>query len=219
MAQMVLDCPHCTSERTGFGYVGEQLEPRSQLVWNTFWVCLKCREGVVVKLLRRDTGVSPHQCIGDPTDEGYDLIRIHPTPQSPSIPEHVPEDIASDFGEAMDNIRRQNWVSAGMMLRKVLQRTTTALASDNGLDLQKTNLWNRIAKLAEERCITPAMREWADIIRDDGNEATHEEEQVFSREQAEQMAEFTEVFLLYAFTLPGRVKEHKEKASPQLESP
>ena len=76
----------------------------------------------------------------------------------------------------MDNIRRQNWVSAGMMLRKVLQPATTTLASDNGLGFQGVRLEPHIAKLADQHCITPAMREWADIVRVDGNVGTHTED-------------------------------------------
>ena len=49
------------------------------------------------------------------------------------------------------------------------------------------------------------MKAWADIIRWDGNEATHEEDEVFEEQDATRMRDFTEVFLLYAFTLPGRV--------------
>jgi len=60
--------------------------------------------------------------------------------------------------------------------------------------------------------LTPAMAEWADFLRDEGNEATHEEEEEFTPEQAKQMQEFTELFLTYAFTLPGRVAAAQEKA-------
>ena len=54
------------------------------------------------------------------------------------------------------------------------------------------------------------MKDWAHQIRLDGNDATHEEDKVFTKEDAEQIREFTELFLIYAFTLPERVK----RASP-----
>ena len=212
MPEMALKCPHCHTERVGFVFGGERQNVRSSLVWNTFWVCRECEEGIVVTLIRRANTGAPSKCVGNPANEGFDLLGIHPTPLEPSMPEHIPDDIASDLREATDNMSRQNWTSAGMMLRKVLQRATTALASENGLDLQGIRLGPRIATLAEYHCITPAMREWADIIRFDGNSATHDEQEVFSKDQAEQMAEFVEVFLIYALTLPIRVKTHKERA-------
>ncbi len=217
MPEMVLDCPHCSSERIGFDFGGQHRDPVTTSIWNTFWICRKCREGIVVQLLRRNSvHDQPGKCNGDPTDEGFQLRDIHPKLQEPDIPEHIPEDIAKDFREAMDNMLRQNWTSTGMMLRKVLQRATTMLASVNGLNFQSKNLKSRISELANEGCITLAMREWADIIRVDGNDATHTENEEFSKEEAVQMASFTEIFLVYAFTLPERVRKHREKAQPVL---
>ena len=66
-------------------------------------------------------------------------------------------------------------------------------------------LFKRINTLEERRLITPAMKEWAHKIRLDGNEATHEEDEDFSSEQAKLMKEFTELFLIYSFTLPARI--------------
>lgn len=48
------------------------------------------------------------------------------------------------------------------------------------------------------------------MIRLEGNEAAHEEEQ-FTQEKATPMKEFTELFLLYAFTLPARVAGARQK--------
>ena len=53
------------------------------------------------------------------------------------------------------------------------------------------------------------MKEWADQIISDGNEAAHGEDETFTREDAEQIKEFTELFLIYAFTLPERVRQAK----------
>ena len=222
MAVMVLDCPHCASQRMGFDFGGEHLSTNeliytedfqyTRMVWNTFWVCRKCRNGVVVQLEGSEDG-SPDDCDGDPRDNGFHQIAIHPEPQESDAPEHVPEYIARDFKEAADSLRLQNWTSAGMMFRKVLQRSTTILAPKEVNFTGKT-LATRISMLADRHLITPAMKAWADIIRWDGNEATHEEDEVFEEEHATRMRDFTEVFLLYAFTLPGRVEAFSEQTDP-----
>lgn len=56
------------------------------------------------------------------------------------------------------------------------------------------------------------MQEWAHAIRLDGNEAAHEEEP-FDKETCEALKSFTELFLMYAFTLPGMLAERSAKKS------
>ena len=98
-----------------------------------------------------------------------------------------------------------------MMFRKVLQRTTTSLQPDE-VNFRRMTLESRINVLAERHLITPTMGELAHIIRLDGNEASHEEDDVFTQCQAVQIRDFTELFLIYAFTLPARVEAFREAA-------
>ena len=129
---------------------------------------------------------------------------MHPKPLEITAPEHVPPAMARDYREAMDNLRRGNFTSAGMMFRKVLQRATSAIGPKSNTFKQK-GLKARIKSLATQHLLTPAMAEWADFLRDEGDEATHEEEETFTPKQAQQMQDFTELLLLYGFTLPKRV--------------
>lgn len=103
----------------------------------------------------------------------------------------------------MDSLRRGKWTSAGIMFRRVLERSTLKLEPD-GEDFSNKRLRDRIDVLAEKYAITPAMKEWAHIIRDEGNEAAHGAS--FDEPSAKQLQEFTELFLIYGFTLPERVK-------------
>jgi hypothetical protein len=68
-------------------------------------------------------------------------------------------------------------------------------------------LADRIGKLPDDYA-TPAMKEWAHQVRIDANEATHGEED-FSPEDAKRPQAFAEMFLTYAFTLPGMLKRAK----------
>ena len=215
MPEMVLNCPHCGSEKVGFEFGGERKRGTAIFpggievsIWNTFWVCRKCREGVVVKLQTSKRG-RPSESPGDPRDKGFQMIAMHPKPYSIGAPEHVPIGIAQDYKEASDSLRRENFTSAGLMFRKVLEQATLALAPDQG-GIRKKRLLDRIDALAGQHLLTPSMRDWAHIIRLEGNEAAHEEQ--FTQERATQMKEFAELFLLYAFTLPTLVKEAHQKA-------
>ena len=193
----------------GFAFGGEHLARHSpEPTWNTLFVCRRCGEGVVAKV--RGPTKHPSNCDGELRTEGFEVLVVHPKPQPLAIPEHLPEKIAGDYKEAADSLRRRNFTAAGMVFRKVLQRATTALAPD-GLDLRGARLRDRIDRLTDRHLLTPAMREWAHQIRDDGNDATHEENVVFEQSDAEQIQAFTELFLIYAFTLPERVRLARPK--------
>ena len=91
-----------------------------------------------------------------------------------------------------------------MMFRRTLELATLHLDRE----LASKKLASRIDALAERQLLTPAMREWAHIIRLDGNAAVHEEEDI-DEESANALKNFTEVFLLYTFTLPAMVSKRK----------
>ncbi len=210
---MVLTCPYCLSNRITFTFKGQYQWTSNPHTWNTFWVCRKCEEGIVVKLVGPSHSL-PSDCPGDPRDAGFDLYGIRPRIQQFRAPANVPDAIARDFEEALDNLRRQKWTSAGMMFRKVLQRATTEMAPE-GIEFRNMRLIQRINSLDKHRLITPAMKDWAHKIRLDGNEATHEEDEDFSGDQARLMKEFTELLLIYSFTLPARITASNDPIEPE----
>ncbi|MEX5486752.1 DUF4145 domain-containing protein [Proteus mirabilis] len=50
------------------------------------------------------------------------------------------------------------------------------------------------------------MKDWAHIVRIDSNGAIHSDEE-FTKEEAKQILGFTEVFLMYSFTLPAMIEK------------
>ena len=213
MPELVLTCPYCSSDQMSFTFRGQYNWDREPGVWSTFWVCRKCEEGVVVNF-GGEFQYSPGDCAGDICDAGFAMLDIHPKSQQDRAPDHVPEGIARDFSEALDNLRRQNWTSAGMMFRKVLQRSTSEIAPEDA-NFKDFNLFERINALEAKRRITPAMRDWAHNIRLQGNDATHEEDEEFSEQRACEMKDFAELFLIYAFTLPERIKASNTAAESE----
>ena len=211
---MVLDCPHCGSEKTGFEFSGEAYVTKRHL-WHHLYVCRKCWEAIVVTLANREgmqypTDRHPKDCSGDPVDEGYEIVCVYPRRPKTDAPDHVPSEIAQDYKEAMDSLRRQNWTSAGVMFRKALQRATSAICPDS-VNFRNEPLAKRIDVLAGHHKLTPAMKDLAHLIRVEGNTAVHGEEEVFTEEEASQMQEFSALFLIYTFTLPERVRQAREE--------
>ena len=138
------------------------------------------------------------------------MRRIYPKVAKAEAPQHIPGDIEQDFLEALDGLRRGNFNSAGMMFRRVLDRATLKVA-DEPEAIRKKDLFKRIEVLESEKKLTPAMKDLAHVIRNEGNYAAHEDEE-FDEPRAEQMKEFTELFLIYAFTLPVRIKKAQGEA-------
>ena len=183
-------------------------------MWNTVFVCRTCQVGVVVRLRGPRFGAKPSACQGDPRNNGFELLEVLPEGPPRDIPRYLPEEIKRGYKQAVNCVRQGNFDAAGMVFRKVLQHATTALAAGTEITFTKReNLKSRIHTLAERQLITPAMRDWAHLIRLDGNAATHEEDAVFTKDDAKQMREFTQMFLLCAFTLPESVRLARETST------
>jgi len=144
-----------------------------------------------------------------PLDKDSDTRIVSEYPQIKALdaPSNCPDNVARIFIEAQDNARRSNWDSAGMGARRTLELATRKLREGDKKFADET-LWKRIDILASDHDITPAMREWADAIRLDGNEANHDDD-AFDENKAKALISFTETFLLYAFTLPAMVEARK----------
>ena len=96
--------------------------------------------------------------------------------------------------------------AAGAMLRKSIDVGLKHVAPE-----AKGKLVARINKAADLGKITPELAEWAHHVRLEGNDAVHDEDP-FTREQAEHLFKFTELLLMYLFTLPGMLAEYHDES-------
>ena len=221
MPELVLHCPHCDSERTGFTFGGSHpnvsVEHFPMLVvqrWNALFVCRHCNEGVAVRLVSASEHKLAHDDLarikGDPTKGKFQVEVVYPGPANTEAPEHVPPGVSKDYVSAAKCLRRQEFTAAGMMFRRALERATLELADNRGA-IRSLVLAKRIERLADEGVLEPTMKDLAHAIRLEGNEAAHEDELDGAR--ARQLGEFAELFLLYAFTLPARIRRVRAKTS------
>lgn len=70
-------------------------------------------------------------------------------------------------------------------------------------------LYQRIEALKQGGIITNDMAVWAHAVRLDGNGPVHDESEI-SEAEAQDLLNFTQTFLLYAFTLPAMVARRQE---------
>ena len=141
---------------------------------------------------------------GEITQFGWAVTDFWPEPPKPLIPEYLSPDIARVYLQAERNFPTEgNEEAAGMMYRK---------ARDIGLtkiDATLTGpLGPRIKKLAANGKLTDDIAEWADDIRDIGNDAAHEEQPI-TRDELIALRSLTEMVMRYLFTLPNMVKKRR----------
>jgi hypothetical protein len=135
-----------------------------------------------------------------------------PSPAGTNAPKHTPTNIERFFSQGVDSLNSANWDAAGTMFRKVVDTATFAIDKD----LKSEKLAKRIDELASKHKITPDLREWAHVIRLEGNDAAHEEEP-FEEEQAKALHYFAEIFLTYVFSLPGELARRKSETAKKAE--
>jgi len=196
------DCPHCLTVKaplSGGHFI--QVTP-GQHAYVIFMQCGVCGEGVLVKVNHPNIGPYVQGGIANPI--AY-VVESWPKVTEQKAPLHTPDNVKSFYLQGIDSLARRNFDAAGTMFRKALDAGLRKVHPDGKGTLEK-----RIDSLPDELGITPAMKEWAHNIRDLGNDAAHENEP-FLEQEAKDLHSFTELFLTYAFTLPGMIDARKPK--------
>jgi hypothetical protein len=129
-----------------------------------------------------------------------------PEAAGPVIPENMPSDVERIYLQAERNYPTEgNEEAAGTMYRKAL---------DVGLkkiDATVTGTFAaRIKKLAANGKLTADIAEWADHVRDLGNEAAHEDAPP-TREELTELRSISEMVMRYLFSLPAMVQARRRQ--------
>lgn len=211
-ANLKSSCPHCLLERA-FLFGIQEYPKTADHHYTVIFKCRSCEKLTIAEfedISRCNQGpirsAARKGKIYNIPDERYHLLDLYPKPVTPYAPEHTPDACAKFFIEAKDNLARRRHETAVMLCRKVLDIATSHLEPDENT----TSLAKRLYLLKEQSRITPEMADWAKIIRLDGNTSAHSDEN-FTEQEAREIISFTETFLLYAFTLPGMVKQWQRK--------
>ncbi|EKF9854065.1 TPA: DUF4145 domain-containing protein [Vibrio cholerae] len=204
MSTLIRTCPHCNALKMTFVSLCElgtgQYEDRSTH-YLVPMMCSGCNSGLFVEV-QHFWGPTPDQIMGniDSNSEACKILATYPEPEESEAPEHVPSNIAAFYIQAENSLKQNSYDASAMMSRKVLEVATKTLDPDGC-----GNLYQRIEKLYGDNQITSSLKEWAHIIRTDGNEAAHEVEPV-SAAHAQELLDFCELFLMYTFTMPKMIK-------------
>ena len=185
-------------------------------------ICSTC-EGGVIGTFDKGTGVGGPPtlagCAIDPTKQGFKLIETYPVPAPSKIPEYLPAPLGRFYKQAADASKRGDWDASGSMSRKAIDVSTkmqlAKILDEAKAKSHKTN-FSRINALGAAGAITSDLQDWAHHVRVGGNDAAHDEDP-FEKEEAEDLLSFTELYLVYVYTLPGRLRARR--GLPPLETP
>ena len=147
----------------------------------------------------------------DITHYGFKLDALWPFVPKPRIPEHLEPDASRALLQAERNFEiAGNEEAAAIMYRRALE-ISLKKAFPGGPD----NLSKLIKKLVTDGKLTPAIGEWADHIREIGNDAAHETGPL-SRKDLSAMREFTDAVLRYAISLPAEIEARRASTLPDV---
>lgn len=207
-------CPHCLRENAALEAFGEQRKGEDEPFYDVSFMCRSCHNsGIAVvrsnasygPLITANGRVSGMSIPSD--DPKFVLLGIIPKVNNNTAPENTPERAAKFFIESKDDFQRGRYETCVMNCRKVMDIATKVLMGDEAKD---EKLSKRITMLFSQGKITEQMKDWAHIVRIDSNGAIHSDEE-FTKEETKQILGFTEVFLMYSFTLPEMIKKRQEE--------
>lgn len=204
------DCPHCLAESVGMNLVGYTELPANRPT--AMFQCNRCHDIVCICMEshRKAADWLAHESgpIEDAANNNFSrIVSTYPVAERIEAPPHVSPVVRRAFEQGADNAKRRNMDAAAAMYRKAIDVATREL--DSGLSGK--NLAPRIDALHKSGKLTDDLKEWAHLIRLDGNQGAHDEQELGDQEIS-QLASFTELFLTYTFTLPARVAARKAAA-------
>ena len=98
------------------------------------------------------------------------------------------------------------------MCRKVIDGSTQSLLGDEAKNYP--SIYSRIEALAARGALTPDLKEWAHQVRLGGADAAHDLDP-FTQEEADELLDFAELYLIYVYSIPGRLEERRARAAAE----
>ena len=211
-------CPHC-NEKRGFNLFSasqyrlqrgvsliQKQATRGQAKPAKFYacgVCIHCNNPILVDIEIPDIFLFEMQeCIGH-HDKTYlgdppQIQRIYPEPTPPYSHPSLPDTVNQDLID-LQNMLKQNIAPHLVMTgcRTILESVVKELGGEG------KRLIDQIKDLKAKAIVNGVLEDWALHIRLEGNSAVHERSG--THEEAQELMEFTKLFLQYTFEFPSRI--------------
>lgn len=236
MSMLVENCPRCGARKITFDVLA-QVDSHTEFSWQRwyeiFCVCRQCDAPTIFLVglddiehrdrFYRDGGLVEHKGALNTYFDVRRFISLRDHAQQVP-PEHLPDAINDAFKEGAACLSVECFNAASTMFRLCVDLATRPLLPERndiveGQDTedagpqpnsrQRRNLGLRLEWLFENRFLPNPLRELAQCIREDGNDGAHVGN--LTREDAEDLLDFTVEILERLFTEPMRIELAKER--------
>lgn len=206
MGVLVMNCPYENCSATHASFVVEAVyqgpnEDGKFIKWLTL-SCPACHQAVLAKC-RSSLNYDPIKLQAPITSAGSTrVLQTLPPPHATSAPDFVDPNVARTFERVNGAIKRGEAETAGMLLRKMLDGVLSNRFPHTGDGM----LGKKMSKLVPNLDLPASMVNWAQEIKEFGNEAAHESHEP-DMVQIKELRDFAELLLTYVYTLPHRLAE------------
>lgn len=221
MTTLVGDCPRCGTSHITFDVRGFVVLNEIEYNWRrfaeAFCECRHCARTTTFRVAQRKPD---HQIVF-----AHDQWRVESRSLNTFVeiervitlrdragqrpPDHVPDDIAGAFQQGATCVAVECWDAAGAMFRKALDLATRPLLPAEetpGLNHRiRRDLGLRLPWLFDNGKLPADLRELANCIREDGNDAAHSGS--LSKADALDLLDFAQALLQRLYTEPAKLKE------------
>lgn len=219
-------CPRC-GKQSGFSSLGSMpvtfdygsyVQERDGSVTHqetdrvTVLRCLNCQHGVVV-VEEQWVGEKPRreQMAGGVIS--WRGLHWWPLPET-TLSSDTPTTIASAFGEAATCLAAGAPRACAVMAGRTLEAITADKGETDG------TLAHRLRRLREKSTLPPTLADWADEVRVVRNFGAHWDPiQDVSREDAEQLMQFTRELIRHLYELPAELERRRGRRSTGTQPP
>jgi len=197
--------PHCLTDHIGLKVIRWTGDGSKRFI---SLICPRCRRPSSGEIRRSRSDAPDLDSLVnselDLTDFSWEVVEFWPQPPGPVIPENLPPEVERTYLQAERNFGIEgNEEAAGTMYGKALDNALRRI------DPTLTGMLGpKVKKLAAAGRLTADIAEWCDNIRVIRNDAVHEQEPI-TRDELEDLRNFTDAVLRYLFSLPGMVKQRR----------
>jgi hypothetical protein len=189
---LLVECAHCeTVVDAKEGGTLEVYDPQNDPFPRryTLLACPRCDEPTLVVQEYIDYQGGPRDW-----DDPY---RVYP-PQHKGLSAAAPSELRGAFDEALKCLKARAYTAAAIMCRKTIEGVCVAQGATG------RSLRDSLEQLRDGNVIDQRLFQWADALRATGNEAAHGVGVVITKEEAQDMLDFTEAIVDYLFAFQAK---------------
>lgn len=224
MAELVADCPRCRARRITFDIAQAHItgiEYQWQQWYEAFCICRHCHRATIFVLsesvggnytLVHKTGLLNFTGTVNQYVDIEGFITLKDTAAS-EPPKHLPENIERIFREGATCLAVGCNNAAGTMFRLCIDLVTSGMLPEgnaDGLNARvRRDLGLRLPWMFVHGILPESLRDLSTCVREDGNDGAHAG--TLTREDAENLLDFTSVLLERIYTEPEKLRLSKAR--------